>query len=713
MQLVRLLLSDNHGRRYLDEQTEYGYTALHLACIGHTPEHTKVVQFLIGIGCNTALTTVRAKTSWDLAELSGNQATLSFLHTCAEEQDTRPAEGTPVKKYKDLSRELERRQSRPLVTPTREDLHLKADRFVFWSLDDTYIDWEEVAEGGFGKVYRVPVFPPIHGAGGHRYEEVAIKAAKVTDEKDNLEFTKEITGLAQLSHEHIVSILGFTYSKSPTNTEKERWLMMMEYCHSDTEKLLYGDDDSCTSVMHAIDRAKRSPRELMLALALQISQGMQYIHGTNTQHLDLKLENVLLRRVKAPARNDGTEATAIVGEPGWQWQAKIADFGMEAEDDHQPPGDGVSSLIKTSKSHSELERPNQTSKTWVGTYEYMSPEATGQNCERFGDTVEQPADVYSFGIMIWEMIAGQRVRTGFAGRDADNDIDYMNDPKTGGRVQNLKTVARWMLNGERPQLYAAWPLPLRLLIKACWTELPDDRIDFQVIVPALEALCTAPKGRVLDTDLSAGALAAPQQSYCDWLGTLGLQDKKDELAEWDVREGEVEAGPLEKLQVMLQEERDDEVEDFKDMLEDVFEGDEEAQAQFRQAVEQLKTTTAVEEQLETTDLVDELVCWIKENVGDSQGQAVLVAYNANATGKLKFRRANGKIRNLRKAMTTPQAQERELEELTSKLAATFNTLLASDGTSYSELTKEEAEARIDAQIHEALRTTLSGSATCP
>ena len=52
-----------------------------------------------------------------------------------------------------------------------------------------------------------------------------------------------------------------------------------------------------------------------------------------------------------------------------------------------------------------------------------------------------------------------------------------------------------------------------------------------------------------------------------------------------------ELGPLEKLQAMLKEEHDDEVEDFADMLEDVFGDEEEMQASFRAAVEQLAKTT--------------------------------------------------------------------------------------------------------------------------
>eukprot|EP01046_Picozoa_sp_COSAG06_P024280 COSAG06_NODE_1972_length_7938_cov_4.377216_1_plen_95_part_00 len=76
-----------------------------------------------------------------------------------------------------------------------------------------------------------------------------------------------------------------------------------------------------------------------------------------------------------------------------------------------------------------------------------------------------------------------------------------------------------------------------------------------------------------------------------WLQENGFEEKKDQLDEWDVREstpGSNEPLPLEKLQAMLTEEEcDEDFEDFKDMLEDLFE-DDGMQLKFRAAVEALR-----------------------------------------------------------------------------------------------------------------------------
>ena len=74
---------------------------------------------------------------------------------------------------------------------------------------------------------------------------------------------------------------------------------------------------------------------------------------------------------------------------------------------------------------------------------------------------------------------------------------------------------------------------------------------------------------------------AAAQTYDGWLAANEIDDKKDELYEYDVREGH---DPLGKLVEMLREEKEEEVEDLQDMIEDIFEGDEAAQGDFRSVV---------------------------------------------------------------------------------------------------------------------------------
>ena len=262
---------------------------------------------------------------------------------------------------------------------------------------------------------------------------------------------------------------------------------------------------------------------------------------------------------------------------------KIADFGMVADElssssspsDGNDGGDGGGSVA---------------AHAWKGTYLYMSPEATGMNAERdypkgrIATKREEPlfgaSDSFSFGVMLLIMMT----------RDARwFETDGLQLPsiigKDGKPQEDMKTVAMWYFNGKRPQFEASFPPMLRLLIEGCWGDKQFDRLRFGEI----EALLKNDKIEWL-----AAPLAVEAETYQDWLDRVGVEDKTDKLAEWDVKEqanaDSKEPGPLEKLQAMLKEEQD-EVEDFAEMLEDLFAEDaEEMQASFRAAVEQLAKT---------------------------------------------------------------------------------------------------------------------------
>jgi serine/threonine-protein kinase len=112
-----------------------------------------------------------------------------------------------------------------------------------------------------------------------------------------------------------------------------------------------------------IKKRRYIPNHIALLIFREVCQALDYAHARNVVHRDIKPANVLLS-----GRGD----------------AKLADFGI---------------ATIHGESESELTREGMT----LGTPSYMAP-------EQFHDTrsVDHRADIYSMGVMLYEMVTGKR-----------------------------------------------------------------------------------------------------------------------------------------------------------------------------------------------------------------------------------------------------------------------------------------------------------------
>lgn len=131
-------------------------------------------------------------------------------------------------------------------------------------------------------------------------------------------------------------------------------------------------------------------------------------------------------------------------------------------------------LAKELKRRDLVQPPDGYRATGVtGSRRYMSPEVIKSQPYGFS------ADVYSFGVLLWEVMA---LRTPFCGLS---------------REQHETKVAQ---AGYRPNVPRTWTEDMRTLVSACWADEPLERWDMVRICQSLQAQIAKAKIRTDDND---------------------------------------------------------------------------------------------------------------------------------------------------------------------------------------------------------------------
>ncbi len=159
------------------------------------------------------------------------------------------------------------------------------------------------------------------------------------------------------------------------------------------------------------------PARKLLAVAVQVADGLAAAHAAGVVHRDLKPENIMLT-------DDG--------------RAKILDFGLAKN-----TGDMRSAA--EDETLALLTQPGAL----LGTAPYMSPE------QARGEPVSCRSDLFSFGIVMYEMASGK------------NPFQRVSLPET------LASIIR----EEAPALDADVPVPLKWTIDRCLAKDPRERYE--------------------------------------------------------------------------------------------------------------------------------------------------------------------------------------------------------------------------------------------
>jgi Tol biopolymer transport system component len=282
--------------------------------------------------------------------------------------------------------------------------------------------------------------------------DVAIKVlpeAFTEDHERLARFEREAQLLAQLHHPNIASIFGLEESDDVR-------ALVMELVEGPT----------------LADRLEQGPLSLdeSLASAQQIAKALEEAHQRGIIHRDLKPQNI-----KAPA--DGT--------------VKVLDFGLaKAMDPDASTDSGAAADVARSPTltHSPTMTAAHGTQLGVilGTAAYMSPE------QARGGAVDKRADIWSFGVVLYEMLSGVSM---FA-------ADTVSDTLAGV----LKSEV------DFSKLPASTPPPLRRLLRRCLERNPKNRLhdiaDARIVIDEILA------GDVDDSD--PAPTARKQSSRLPW-----------------------------------------------------------------------------------------------------------------------------------------------------------------------------------------------------
>eukprot|EP01130_Rhizamoeba_saxonica_P013786 TRINITY_DN5920_c0_g1_i1.p1 TRINITY_DN5920_c0_g1~~TRINITY_DN5920_c0_g1_i1.p1 ORF type:complete len:526 (-),score=106.59 TRINITY_DN5920_c0_g1_i1:27-1604(-) len=264
-------------------------------------------------------------------------------------------------------------------------------------LDET-IDWREITlvrkigEGQYGDVWMAE----YHGF------PVACKIIKKTLTPRDAEKTiEELRLMKKLKHPNVVLLMGACFN------DKGQIMIVTEYASRGDLKTV------APTVKNLFQRLK---------LALDIANGLSWLHVHNIVHRDLKLPNLLVSE---------------------DFTVKVADFGLSLQ------------LEKGMEIH-----------RFGGNVKYSAPEILRA---RYDDSITiypygEVSDVYSFGLMFWELLTLKPL--------------FLRPREYKGK----KGLAKYVLEGNRPEIQKNWPERVVNILSSTWHEDPSIRPSFQTII---------------------------------------------------------------------------------------------------------------------------------------------------------------------------------------------------------------------------------------
>ena len=274
----------------------------------------------------------------------------------------------------------------------------------------------KIGVGSMGSVYHY-----IHDG-----MEVAVKAFKVN--VPNKKIINSVKQLQKVNHENIVKFIGFCYKPAS---------LVFEYCEVAFGEIIIHTYRDLLSNLNEINYFGISDR---LNYALQIANGLEYLHNQNIIHKDLKTTNVL---VKGTLENIHLKLTVI-------------------SNDMNIMKTFLTATLTTAKT------PNDLKGVQGMTTLYIAPEIL---VGRMAPTVE--SDIFAFGFILYETL--ENVEYSWQNEfPVLNEAVIMNAIKSNKRP-SLKCISK-LYNGER------FIDDYLSVIEKCWAEQANQRCTLDQVI---------------------------------------------------------------------------------------------------------------------------------------------------------------------------------------------------------------------------------------
>ena len=230
-----------------------------------------------------------------------------------------------------------------------------------------YVLHDRIAAGTFGEVWR---------AHHHVWHDQVVAVKIPTDPQYLRNLQREGVAVHALTHPNVVRAIGFDPYADPP-------YLAMEYVPG-------------TSLRPLVQNRSLSIGDAV-AVMRQVLAGLGHAHQQGLVHRDVKPENILVHECAARA---GYGAEGVV---------KVTDFGL---------GHAATTAAAGSIAYSGS-LDTAAGREIAGTLDYMSPEQRG------GGPIDARADLYACGVVLYEMLTGERP----AGTDLPSDLNP-NVPKS-------------------------------------------------------------------------------------------------------------------------------------------------------------------------------------------------------------------------------------------------------------------------------------------